>query len=193
MHNIRAFAFALSLFVTLGASVAAEAKETRYPETGDVFISFDAPEGWTVKNDAAHSTLNLIAPSSGKAADIQMMTIGVVKAPAPFDMSAAGFNKVADEILQGINSVQSVKAAAFSSKQDMPLSGMTFSAFDTAVSAGELSLNVKVMLCADATNLLAISAIGASKELAEGHQQVLQSVKVTGVNRCLLNEAADKK
>jgi hypothetical protein len=192
MKNIRLTAFALSLFLSLGASFAADAKEARYPEAGDVFVSFDAPEGWQVLNDEAHKTLNLIAPSTGKSADIEMMTIGVIKSPTPFEMTAAGFNKVVDEILQGINAAGNVKAAAFSSKEDKPLSGMAFNSFDTVVTSGELSLNVKLMVCADTVNLLAISAIGTTKELTAAHQQVLQSVKVSGFNRCLLNEAAGK-
>jgi len=172
------------------ASFSANAKEARYPETGDVFISFQAPEGWATKNDEAQKTLELAPISRGKSAQFQRITIGVIKANKPFEMTAAGFNKVMDQILQGINSSGNVKAAAFSSKKDTRLSGMTFSSFDTVVAAGKLSFNVKVMACANANNLLVISAIGESKGLTTEHQQVLQSLKVFGVNRCLLNEAA---
>ncbi|MBI1216291.1 MAG: hypothetical protein GC185_10815 [Alphaproteobacteria bacterium] len=195
MPRIKTALLALCLSaLAFGHCAAAHAKEMRWPKDGDVFFTFQVPDDWNLREDSPHYTVS-ISPDKSMPGAAQAVSFGAAPQPTPVPLTSQTFKRQMDSIMSGINGAsERVHADPYSSRKPVTVDGKRWDSFITSINVttprGEpVTLTTDIMVCGDSKHLLALTFLNSKTGLTPEQQKVLDTLKVTGMDRCPLNEA----
>ncbi len=186
MKKYFSLALLAALLMTTGLSAPAMAKEMRWPQTGDAFVTFNLPDDWGTKIDAQHNTIDL-RPALMTKETLQTIAIGYEERK-PVALTGKNFKDIVESILGGLNT-DKVHTDAFGSRKTVPISGFKWDRFTTDIVSNKITLHASIYLCADESRIMSLAFMNAGPRFSDKELRILRSVRVSGMKACSLNAA----
>ncbi len=176
-----------AILMTTALSVSATAKEMRWPEKGDAYLTFNLPDGWITQFDYKDNAVT-IRPVRETRQDAQGFTFAY-EGFKHMAVSRKNFDSVVANILGGINAVSGVHADPFSTRKAVTVSGLRWDRFKTDATAHGITLHTRLLVCLDDTHLFGISVLDIQPGMSDLQREVIQGIKLNGIKACTMNEA----